>query len=328
MASVFVLSAASSDSADPKAFIDREQMLADARVDRFGIHKVTDDPSDADLVLFVETSTAAGAYFDRIKTHPVYREFREKSYLFSSTDRFIPFLPGVYASIERRWYREAWTRAGHYLGVKERGEMRYEPGFSPSRLFSFIGASNTSSLRERVIALRHPDAVVIDSHAESLAIKRGERPPLAQEEFVRRYVHSVRESAFVLCPRGGGPSSFRLFETMMLGRAPVVISDQWVPPEGPDWGSFSLRIAERDIEKIPQLLEANRGDAEAMGGRARAAWLKWFSDEVSFHRTVERCLDLEKWAPKRAGLRQFSPYLQMMRPYHAARYAAKRIGAG
>lgn len=300
-------------------------MRDSARVDRFGVHEVVEDPEEADLILFVETSEAAGYYFDRVKEHPVYRDYREKSYLYSSTDKFVPFLPGIYASVERRWYWPAWTRSGHYLGVKEKGALRYESGYTPSHLFSFLGASNTNPLRRRVVELCHPDAIVIDSHAESLAIERDERPPVTPEEYVARYVRSVRDSAFVLCPRGGGPSSFRLFETMMLGRVPVVISDQWVPPEGPDWDRFTLRVAESDVEQIPVLLAAKVGAAQAMGDTARAAWVEWFSEEVSFHRSVELCVDLEKWAPKRSGLRRFAPYTQLFRPYHAARYVAKRF---
>ena len=302
MASAYLLSAAPNDpQRDPKAFLDLEGLRTSARVDRFGVHRVVKDPRAADLILFVETAGAAGHYFHRVRSHPVYREFTSKSYLFAATDRVVPFLPGVYASIERRWYWPAWTRSGHYPGVGERGPLRYQPGSAPSRLYSFVGAANTHPVRRRVMALRHPDAVLIDSHAESLAIRRGERPPVAPGEFLGRYARSIEDCAFVLCPRGGGTATFRLFETMMLGRVPVIVSDQWVAPDGPDWDGFSLRVSEDRIDAIPALLETRAPDARAMGEAARRAWLDWFSERASFHRTVEWCLDLARCASARAG---------------------------
>ena len=45
---------------------------------------------------------------------------------------------------------------------------------------------------------------------------------------------------------------------MKSGRAPAIVSDDWEPPAGPDWESFSVRIAERDIERVPEILEARR----------------------------------------------------------------------
>src|SRR5262245_30184962 len=136
MTRVHLLSAAPPDSPDPKAFLDLEQMRASAAADTFREHTLVDDPQDAELVLFVETSAAAGRYFGRVVRSPVYRAHRERSYLFSSTDRPIARLPGVYASIERRWYRPAWTRSSGYLGVFERPGLAYEAGREPTLLFS------------------------------------------------------------------------------------------------------------------------------------------------------------------------------------------------
>jgi hypothetical protein len=289
-------------------------MRACARADRFGTHRLVEDPGDADLVLFVETSTAAGPYFEHVRRHPVYRRHRARSYLFSSTDRVVPFLPGVYASLERRWHWPSWTRSGHYLGVREESGRTYDPSSSPSLLFSFVGAGNAHPVRRRILRLEHRDALLVDSDSE-----RGPEP-VGAEDYATRYVQAIGDSAFVLCPRGGGTATFRLFETMMLGRAPVIVSDGWVPPDGPDWPSFSLRVGESDVDRIPALLEGRRSSARELGAAARAAWVDWFSERVSFHRTVELCLDLATRAERRAGPRAYAPFVQMLRPYHAARW--------
>ncbi len=320
MAKAYLISAAPDDPMRfPTAFLDLEQLRACANADRFGIHSTTADPAEADLVLFVEVSTNAGAYFERVRRHTLYRTFREKTYLFCSTDRCVPFLPGIYASLEQSQFRPAWTRAGHYLGVRERGNLRYQPGpFSPSYLFSFVGSTATHPVRRHLIALKHPDALLLDTSGDDYV--------LAHEEYELRYARSVKESAFILCPRGGGTSTFRLFEAMMLGRVPVIVSDQWVPPEGPDWESFSVRVKQAEVETIPGILMERASEAGAMGAAARAAWLEWFSETTSFHRTVEWCLQLSTAATSRTGYRRYAPYRQMLRPFHAARWAVRRSG--
>jgi hypothetical protein len=325
LASVLLISAAPVDPEESTAHLDLQQMRASAAVDRFGVHRVVEEPAEADLVLFVETSGGAGHYFERVLRHPVYKAHRRRSYLFCSTDRLVPLLPGVFTSIERRWYRRAWTRGSHYLGVVERPGLRYEPGAPGEWLFSFLGAAAAHPVRGRLLSLRHPRALLVDTDAERAEIAAGRRPPLAPDEFGERFARSIHGSSFVLCPRGGGVSSFRLFESMMLGRAPVIVSDQLVLPDGPDWEACSLRVAEAEVERIPALLEERRGEAEAMGAAAREAWLDWFSPEVGFHRTVERCLDLARYEDRRRGVRRLTPYPQLLTPFHAARRARHRL---
>jgi Exostosin family len=326
VATVHLLSAAPADgTGQPKAFHDLEQMAEAAQRDRFGAHSAVADPDGADLILFVETSAGAGAYFERVVRHPLYRRSRERCYLFCSSDRIVPVLPGIFASLERRWAWSAWTRSGHYLGVREEGPFAFDPARRASLLFSFVGAGNAHPVRAEIVAIDHERGLVIDSHAERLARERGELEPLAPGAFARRYVDAIQDSAFVLCPRGLGTSTFRLFEAMMLGRVPVVLSDQWVPPNGPDWDAFSIRVPEARVAGLPALLEERERDAAAMGARARQAWLDWFAPDASFHRTVEWCLDLGRSAPARSGLRRYAPYLQMARPYHAARWTRRRF---
>ena len=130
----------------------------------------------------------------------------------------------------------------------------------------------------------------------------------------------------MLCPRGGGPSTLRLFETMMLGRSPVIISDQWVPPAGPRWEEFSVRVAEDSVPAIGDVLRERAPEAAKMGELARAEWLEWFAPDVAFHRIAESLLELVAAAGARRGPRRHAPRAQMLRPYHAARWVAKRLG--
>jgi Exostosin family len=292
-------------------------MVALAARDRFGVHTVVSSPDDADLILFVEHSTDAGAYFQHVRRHPVYRRLADRCYLFCSTDRVIPFLPGVFASIERSWYRSSWTRSGPYLDLNPPADDERVPPPSAEYLFSFVGTPNSAPVRRAVVELRHPRALIRDTSAAN-------RNALSRDE----YLQTVFGSSFVLCPRGGGSSSFRLFETMALGRAPVIISDEWVPPTGPDWGSFSFHVRESEVAGIPTLLQADEDRAALMGRRARDAFAAWFAPDVLFHRVVEWCLALVAAVDVRPRLMPIYPYVQLLRPYHTLRWAARSLGHG
>jgi hypothetical protein len=293
-------------------------MMLLAQRDRFGVHSLVESPEEADLILFVEHSTDAGAYFQDVRKHPVYRRYQRRCYLFSSTDRVIPFLPGVYAAIEQSWYRSSWVRSGPYLriGADQPALPAAEPG-AARYLFSFVGTPHSAPVRHQIVALEHPRALIRDTSAANHNL-------LAPAE----YAETVRQSAFVLCPRGGGTATFRLFETLMMGRVPVIISDQWTPPPGPAWASVSVRVAEADVGKIPALLEVLEAQAPAMGELAREAWDEWFAADVLFHRVAESCLAIEREASSRSPLMPLFPYLQLLRPYHTLRWAARNLGHG
>ena len=111
---------------------------------------------------------------------------------------------------------------------------------------------------------------------------------------MKRYAETLCRSKFVLCPRGLGTATFRLFEAMQAGRAPVIVSDGWVPPEGPRWEEFSLRVRERDVRQIPALLEARESEHARMGALARRAWEEFFAPEVRFARLGELCRSIQE----------------------------------
>ena len=135
-------------------------------------------------------------------------------------------------------------------------------------------------------------------------------------DYWRRYADVCKASKFILCPRGMGASSVRLFDSMRMGRVPVILSDQWVPPEGPRWDKFSVRIPEADFEQIPALLERLESEALQMGMLARAEWEEWFSERVCFHRVVEWCLDIKKHRRVPEAFARFTPFIQYLRPFH------------
>lgn len=292
MATVTLLSTAQTVDTHRDYPLDELQRMQDAAAaDRFGLHHCTDDPAAADVVIFVENCSTIEHLLE-VRAHPVYRAHREKCFLFARHDYPIPFLPGVYASLPARWHHPARTRTGPYLKAFAHDFLRYDDGHTPRDfLYSFSGKTSTDPIRTALFELDHERQSLFDT---SPYWPYGDLSPAERETLHTRYVDTILRSKFVLCPRGQGTSSIRLFESLRMGRPPVIIADDWVPPDGPDWSRCSVRVPEADIHRIPERLEKLEPRAEEMGRAARAVWTHWFSREAVFHRTVESCLAIKR----------------------------------
>jgi len=73
---------------------------------------------------------------------------------------------------------------------------------------------------------------------------------------------------------------------MKMGRVPVILSDDWVAPDGPTWLDFSIRVSESRIHELPEIIERYEAQAFTMGKLAREAWEKWFSPDVIYIRML------------------------------------------
>jgi hypothetical protein len=71
-----------------------------------------------------------------------------------------------------------------------------------------------------------------------------------------------------------------------MGVAPVVLSDDWYRPSGPDWDAFSLWIPEASCLELPELLSAAGDRWIEMGRAAREAYERFFSEDTVFDQLV------------------------------------------
>ena len=99
-------------------------------------------------------------------------------------------------------------------------------------------------------------------------------------------------SKFSLCPRGAGTSSIRTFESMKLGIAPIIVSDNWRLPKGPMWNDFSIFIKEKNIRDLEKIVESHCDSYKEMGQKARKAFEEFFADDVYFNYVIDNCLDI------------------------------------
>jgi hypothetical protein len=324
VAQVVLLSATPSDDQTDYNLAPVQALRESARQDRFQRHFVVDHPRTADLVLFAEYY-GGGFHFERLRSHPVVKRYREKCFLFCSNALVIPFLPGVFASVEKRW-ASARTCGGFYLGLPKNEFTTFTaPDHDLPYLYSFMGSIENAAVRRDLAQLRHPKGFFQNTADEFSQLLHRKMSQRERRDYYRRYAEMTKASKFVLCPRGLGVGTIRLFETMRMGRVPVILSDGWVPPDGPAWDKFSIRVREADFHKIPQLLEEREPVAVHMGMLARREWEQWFSEEVAFHRVVEYCLALKQKRRLPETLARAPVFLQYARPFHFKRLLRRKF---
>jgi hypothetical protein len=180
----------------------------------------------------------------------------------------------------KKWFDRSRQRATRYIRLLN--PLQIDSAAHPDLLFSFMGNSQFL-LRRKLLELQHPRAVLQNTSSFPAFFQKALSPQH------RSYAEVMQRSKFVVCPRGGGTSSIRLFETLRAGRVPIIISDQWVAPDGPDWPSCSIRLAEQDIADLPRIAEAAEERWPQMAQAARQVWDEWFADEVLFDRIAD-CL--------------------------------------
>lgn len=264
----------------------RAAMEEVARRDRFGEHVLVSDGRQADLILFLDLHQHPGDWrMKALRSHPLVREFPEKAFVYDERDVPRDTLPGVYVSMPGRSFDPRRQRAfGYYRLLNDTRSVRDDP---PDLLFSFRGR-RVGAIRADVLAMSHPRAVLEETSDHDFFGAAHSDLAAARS----RYREVLGRSKFVLCPRGAGTSSLRLFEALAGGRVPVALSDQWVPPAGIDWQSCSVRVPEPETSAVAERLEALEPEWPAMSAAAGRVYDEWFAPDVWFHRAVEHCREL------------------------------------
>jgi len=251
-------------------------------------HTLTEDPDAADVLLLTDVSTAIGhapsfrGLLGAMGRPELWRHWR-RTYVFYEQDVPKPHLPGVYTELAWAPGIEARCTAVshlHKIRILQNPCLSDEPPPDERRwLLAFMGR-RSHPVRDRILAMDwrgRDDVLVEDTSSYHHFVGPQNRPGKPQ----RRYVRALRASRWALCPRGWSPTAFRIAEAMRSGVAPVVVSDEWFPPHGPDWPRFALWIPESDIPRLPDILEAQGDRWRAMGRRARAAWEEHLAPEAA-----------------------------------------------
>ncbi|HTQ09624.1 MAG TPA: exostosin family protein [Fimbriimonadaceae bacterium] len=234
--------------------------------------ELVDEPASGEMIVLIESVAFKERNYARfLAGHPLIREHGDRCLVYNYEDHPIAFLPGAYVALSANQFDPKFHRACAYLEVHNRQCLEPLPDVKPAKLFGFRGNVTSHPVRSEIMKLGKNDAWRLES--------TGSWYNHSQDELAR-FVAGLLESKYVLCPRGLGPASHRLFESMAVGRAPVIISDSWVPPKGPDWDAFAIFVTEADVERLPAILGSIEGEWEDRGRLSRREWERWFGPET------------------------------------------------
>lgn len=307
------------DASSRAGFYDSLQELA--QLDRHRRHRVAESIEGADCVLITEVQSHLDDWrFSRFWNSPVVRRWAHKGFVYCDVDRPMYLLPGLYPSVSRRLQDPCRQESFCYLGMQPFEADEIFQRTSPELLFSFSGQLQNHPCRRGLAALCSSRSEIIDTSG----IYIFSAPHELVTRIRARYREQVANSKFVLCPRGVGTSSYRLFETMAAGRVPVIISDEWVEPIGPDWSEFSVRIPEDQVAQIPRILDQLESRWVTMATKARCAFAEYFGKHSQFN-SLGDCLDRLRASQTRRPLR-YRGRRYMAFSAQAGREGRRRIG--
>jgi hypothetical protein len=277
-----------------------------SQLDKRGVHRVVQSPDDADLVVCPTPSRSSGVIFRELSMSDVFRNSFSKLFVYCTDDIIMPRLPGLYPGTTPKWAKAGWTAGAHYitdLVTKFNFSRNEYENLDRPLLFSFVGSVITHPIRQEIMLLEHSNSLM---HASS-STGGGEWWRSAEDErakFRDLFRQTLIDSKFVLCPRGRVASSIRTFEALEVGAVPVIIADDIVLPEGPNWDQIALKVPENAISRIPEIIESSENRYQAMSTAGRAAWEEYFAPETSFHTVVEGCAKLHECLslPKRRSM--------------------------
>ena len=124
-------------------------------------------------------------------------------------------------------------------------------------LASFVGAympHYRSDIRVRLFKTAQNDGgkdlcVVLKDewHFNKIVYEEQVKKIALQQDFLENHANATVEynqilsdSVFSLCPEGAGPNTLRVWESMAVGAIPVILSDDWIPPDFNHYG-FNLK---------------------------------------------------------------------------------------
>jgi hypothetical protein len=266
---------------------------------------LTDDPHAADIILIGNIRSEND--YEKLRANELIRRFPAKAFVVHDGDEVLRYSQGVLTSLTRSPWNLGRFRSGSYSLFHrdfknpfiERwfAERKHASTPPPTKkyLASFFGR-NCLPLRGQLLALKwtRGDIFIRDTthHFDNFT-----HHPLGKGPAQEAYFNVASQSKFILCPRGNGASSIRFFEAMQLGAVPVLISDDWVLPLGPDWKKCILRIPERALDTLETTLIAHEEAAPEMGMEAQRAYEKFFDGEAYVRYLVDAARSIRATHP-------------------------------
>ena len=254
-----------------------DTLLASAALDNNDEHSLCNDPELADVIVFIENTQFDDVMFKSLMANELVQKYSDKVFMYNEMDKPWDVLPGLYTCMPEKHFSPLRQHAFAYLSTPNAYIRNvYRANTDRKWLYSFMGAMS-HACRYNIMKLKHEESYMKDTSDFNVWNTTTEE----LDKRAHEYVDVISSSQYVLCPRGIGTSSIRLYETLESGRAPVIISDDWVAPSEIDW-TFAIRVKEKQLHTIPALLDSIKNEAQERGDAAREAWQKHYSPEHLF----------------------------------------------
>jgi hypothetical protein len=259
-------------------------------------YELINDAELADIILIAEERTENRE--EKLIENRFFISYPSKCFALTYVDRPLILNHGIYSSCEKSIMRNNRIRTGSYTLYSDKFrnpfiETDNSPGTNTIEklyLFSFIGR-NSHPIREKLFQQKFVRQDIYIEDSSNFNLYKSNSKEMIERQ--KHYFEILSFSKFSICPRGWGTSSIRLFESMELGIAPIIISDDWIPPKGPKWEYFSLRIKEKYVKDLEKIIIPLESSYEEMGNLASREYEKYFSEHIYFNYVVDNCLEIQ-----------------------------------
>jgi hypothetical protein len=113
----------------------------------------------------------------------------------------------------------------------------------------------------------------------------------SQRHSLREYCKILARSKFALCPRGYGPTSFRIMEALQYGAIPVYISDNFIMPHSRNFPSVLIGAQETEVlANLPLALEKFEEPLTKIQQAIPRAFTQYFTYEATRDLILENLL--------------------------------------
>lgn len=266
-------------------------------------HQLVEDADSADIILVTDLN--GPDWFSSLRNNKIVNRYPSKSFAISDSDFPMPLLHGIYTSGSQRFlHKQRFRTAAYNLYPEEflNSYIQIHSGNAYDKPKKYLGSfmgRDSAPVRKQIFHIKHENDLYLYNTTHQFAAF-GESPQ-DKNTWRRRYVDILESSKYSICPRGVGPASMRLFESMRIGVAPVILADNWIFPQGPDWNSFALIIKEKDAPRLHQILKSHASEYEERGRLSRDAFKAYFSEENYFNYLIDQIIDIKnkQYIPER-----------------------------
>lgn len=246
---------------------------------------VEENPARADLVVIWEGfEYKTPEYIGLLESDLLIRNHADRICTINYDDHPEGFLAGLYTSLEAPFFDPSIHRIWPFfemnnIRVYDLAREQLMGGDS-KWLFSFTGAVSHPVRKHLFNRFAEPSSEYHVEHIDKW-YNHGENDR-------QHFIDIALASVFCLCPHGYCSYTPRITEVMAMARVPVVIADDWIPISFDEDLPYYVKVPEKDLDHLPEILRDRRKDAEELRRNARTLWEKHCSLQRRMLSTVER----------------------------------------